>query len=364
MNWTEKTPRDDVRSKYKCKERKYKSKPKKQKSTINWKIIYANSRGLNGKKQCITDILSEMKPEIMLLSETQLKSNTGVHFENYTFFGKNRENKFRGGIGILVKNELKSISAPHYSKRDIEILWLSIKRTNRKPLFIGVYYGKQESRTNKSEMEDEMDDLTEELKTIGCDGEILLAMDGNGKIGLLGEEKSRNGKMLIEVFENCEMNMINGSEKCLGKITRQDPNKPEQNSAIDFVVTSNDTKDQIVKMTIDENGLYRLTGKKESDHNTIIIEMNINSAEIIKPEKITTWRLNAPQEKWEKYRENLEKLHNITTNIIDDPKMNYSEKYDKWLRSIKKAAFNSIGMTTLKDKTKLRSTELKQLRKE
>ena len=300
----------------------------------------------------------------MLISETQLKSNTGVHFENYTYFGKNREDKFGGGIGILIKNELKNISAPHYSKRNIEILWLSIKRTNRKPLFIGVYYGKQESRTNKTEMEDEMDDLTEELKTIGCDGEILLAMDGNGKIGLLGEKISRNGKMLIEVFQNCEMQMINGSEKCLGKITRQDPNKPEQNSAIDFVVTSNETKDKIVKMTIDEIGLYRLTGKKESDHNTIIIEVNMDNTEMMKPEKVTTWRLNAPQEKWEEFRENLERLHNNTAVIINDPGANHSEKYDRWLGTIKKAALNSIGMTTLKDKTGPKSAELKLLREE
>lgn len=300
----------------------------------------------------------------MLLSETQLKSNTGVHFENYTFFGKNRENKFGGGIGILVRNELKSISAPHYSERDIEILWLSIKRTNRKPLFIGVYYGKQESRTNKAEIEDEMDDLTEELKTLTCDGEILLAMDGNGKIGLLGEEKSRNGKMLREVFENCEMHVINESEKCCGKITRQVPNKPEQNSAIDFVVTSHEIKDQIEKMMIDEDGLHRLTGNKESDHNTIIIDINVNNIEINKPEKVTTWRLGAPQEKWDEYKENLKGLLNVTRNIISNPQINLSEKYNKWLKTIEKAAYSSIGKTTIKSKTSIKSTELKQLRKE
>ena len=31
-------------------------------------------------------------------------------------------------------------------------------------------------------------------------GEVIIAMDGNGKIGILGEQVSRNGNLLIEVL--------------------------------------------------------------------------------------------------------------------------------------------------------------------
>ena len=111
---------------------------KKRKPKV-WKVMYANARGLNGKKQCIVDILDEVKPEIMLFAETQLKSNVGVKFTGYTFFGKSRDEKSGGGVGILVQNELKGMVAPHYSNKELEILWVSVRRYKKKPLYIGVY---------------------------------------------------------------------------------------------------------------------------------------------------------------------------------------------------------------------------------
>ena len=58
------------------------------------------------------------------------------------------------------------------------------------------YYGKQESRTSKEEIEKEMTLLTEEIEETKNNGEILLAMDANAKIGLLGENDSRKGKLI------------------------------------------------------------------------------------------------------------------------------------------------------------------------
>ena len=58
---------------------------------------------------------------------------------------------------------------------------------------IGTYYGKQESRTSKEEIDREMMQLQEEIKEMLNEGEIILAMDANSKIGILGEETSRNG---------------------------------------------------------------------------------------------------------------------------------------------------------------------------
>ena len=53
------------------------------------------------------------------------------------------------------------------------------------------------------------------------EGEMILAMDGNAKLGLLGETKSRNGRQLEKVFKETRLNLINGTDKCKGKITRQ-----------------------------------------------------------------------------------------------------------------------------------------------
>ena len=106
---------------------------------------------------------------------------------NYTFFGRKRDGKSGGGVGILVRNDIRPNIALHISNRNIEVIWVSIRRKNLPPIIVGTYYGKQESRTSKEEIEKEMTLLTEELEEMKNEGEVLLTMDGNAKIGLLGE---------------------------------------------------------------------------------------------------------------------------------------------------------------------------------
>ena len=117
-------------------------------------------------------------------------------------------------------------------------MWLSIFRNNDCPLLIGVYYGKQESRTSKDVIDREMLLLSEEIQEMHTDGEIILAMDGNARIGLLGEPVSRNGRSLLEVFENFNLRLINNTEKCKGKVTRVNTKNENEFSAIDFIVAS------------------------------------------------------------------------------------------------------------------------------
>ena len=187
-----------------------------------WVLFYANARGLNSKKLSLLDIFGELNPEIALFTETMLKSSGGFSHEGYTFFGKSRKKKACGGVGILVRNDCKPYLTPHETDGEIELIWVSLKRGNMKPIFIGVYYGKQETRNNRDEMLNEMHVLSTEIHDKLNDGEVLLLMDGNGKIGLLGEDVSRNGALLNDVFQECELNVLNRSPKCQGKVTRVD----------------------------------------------------------------------------------------------------------------------------------------------
>jgi hypothetical protein len=107
-----------------------------------------------------------------------MKVGAGINFEGYTFFGRTRSEGNGGGVGILVKNELKTQVTPHSSSKDIKILWLSLRKSGR-PLFIGVYYGKQGSRVPKVEIEHEMNLLTEDILEKQSEGEVILIMDGN-----------------------------------------------------------------------------------------------------------------------------------------------------------------------------------------
>ena len=211
------------------------------------------------------------------MTETQLKNNAGIRFNGYTFFGRSRLEGRGGGVGILVKNEIKYRVVPHTSDKDIEILWVSVRRHEEKPIYVGVYYGKQES-LSKADIEYEMDLLSEELMEKSSEGYIILAMDGNGKIGLMDGKKSRNGILLMEVFEEAELTVVNGTEKCSGTVTCQNTKKPDEKSAINFVVCSSEVNDNIENMIINfSEGLFQSdngTGAVQKTEFQLYFEQN------------------------------------------------------------------------------------------
>ena len=86
---------------------------------------------------------------------------------------------------------------PHETKRDLELIWVSVRRQNQCPLYIGVYYGKQETRVRKEDIEREFGELTEEVLELKQCGDVIIVMDANAKVGILGESVSRNGKYLL-----------------------------------------------------------------------------------------------------------------------------------------------------------------------
>merc|ERR1712228_531851 len=105
-----------------------------------------------GKRTSLMEHIDTENPHMFLLTETLLPTNCNVAIPGYSFFGRNRQDKKGGGVGVLVRNDVKNMVIPHTSERPVEMIWLSIRRTNNSPLFIGCYYGKQESRCKKEEI--------------------------------------------------------------------------------------------------------------------------------------------------------------------------------------------------------------------
>ena len=163
---------------------------KQNKEQNLWKFMYVNIRGIKGKMCSLIEQIDSEKPAIFLLTETLLSTNANIQISGYTFFGRARNGKSGGGVGVLVREDIRNSIIPHLTERNLEIIWISIRRKNKPPFFVGCYYGKQESRVSKEEIDDEMRLLSEEIEEFRKEGNIIIFMDGNGKLGLLGEQKS------------------------------------------------------------------------------------------------------------------------------------------------------------------------------
>ena len=325
--------------------------------------MYSNVRGLKSKVHGLTTILNEMKPNLFFLTETQLRTNTGVNIPGYTFHGRKREGKVGGGVGFLIKDDIKQNVYVHTSERDLEITWARIRRKKLPPLIVGTYYGKQESISNE-DIVAEMTLLHEEIEERKKDGEILLTMDANGKIGILGEEKSRNGKKILEVFENTNLHIMNLSDKCRGKITRKNTQKERETSAIDFVVASDQAEKWISEMIIDEDELMKIKGKNDTDHNTISIYLTISSIEKIKVEKRTGWNLRAPEEKWNEFNDQLIINKRKANEILKDETKPFDTRYKHWYNYLEGIARGTIGKTTFTKKKETTTKEIKELQRQ
>ena len=297
----------------------------------------------------LESILREKNPQIFLLSETQLRTNTGINIEGYVFYGRKREGKFGGGVGILVRNDMKHNVACHVSVRNIEIMWVSLRRKQSAPLMIGVYYGKQETRTAKNDIEHEMALLKEEILEMKNEGEVLLTMDANAKIGILGEEISRNGEKFLKVIDDTDLIIMNRSELCKGKITRKHTKKETEISAIDFVLATRETKTWITEMIIDEDEMWKITGKNPSDHNTILLSLYIPCVDKGKTLKTITWNIKANDDKWNEFTNEIRRRTDNAANIITNNDEDMERKYKKFCNEIEVAARKTIGKTTYKE---------------
>ena len=187
-----------------------------------------------------------------------------------------------------------------------------------------IYYGKQESRTNKEE-------AVAEFKNIETITECyqkqhyhtLLMGDFNGKIGndekcIKNEDKqiSRNGIMLRDLIEKYDLTVVNNEPACCGKWTRISTTNQNQKSILDYVICSSPLKYYIQKMIIDEEENYRLKGQNRSDHNTIMLTINKKVNQKNKQNKI--WKINEKTD-WKKYEEKLKtelRNYKVTADIL------------------------------------------------
>ena len=117
--------------------------------------------------------------------------------------------------------------------------------------------------------------------------EIIILMDGNLHPGdhiVPGatHPQNYNGRLFEQFLQNnTDLTLLNSSEVCEGKITRQRKkgNKIEE-SILDFALTSSQLTPFCTKMTIDESRQYAMSSylnKKvtHSDHFTIILQFSI-----------------------------------------------------------------------------------------
>ena len=317
-------------------------------------IVYANVRGIKGKTQSLEHTLSSHDAQIATLTETKL-GTIAPRVEGYTWITKNRK-EGAGGIAILVSEQLKNKTKNIQSleEDDTEILWVEVE-THGKPTFVGVVYGKQENAPIE-EVERQFQTITTHILTLKQKGKIILTGDFNAKINIrktnydgtpVNQETSRNGKLLEKMLLDTKTKAISTESKT-GLWTRINTKNQNERSIIDYIIIPEEDSQHVMNIEVDEQETYKIYGENKSDHNTIMMSVNIHTQR--NEQSTKRWKVDN-KEGWTNFNKRLEEEDN------ENGIQTYKELQEVTIKLLRE----TIGEKTIKTGTdKKKSPELKQ----
>ena len=139
---------------------------------------------------------------------------------------------------------------------------------------------------------------------------MILTGDFNAKLevnkGEIKQKLSRNGKYLQELIDVMEMEPIS-LKSTEGTWSRENRKNKNEKSIIDYILTTKPITKNVTQNIVDEKGTYRISGKVESDHNTMLISVKTNIKK--EKEKITRLKLNN-KEGWKQYNTQINEIIN------------------------------------------------------
>ena len=283
-------------------------------------LYYCNVNGFLTKKESILKIVSDVNPKVFALCETKLPSGGTLKaaFPDYEIcFRPTKAGK--SGIAIGVKKQtfssiLDVTSTPHNGILAIRITMAE------KSVRIILGYAPQET-DNRENREAFFTELGIEITNCLAENDLPIVIgDLNAKISQRPNDNvlegvTSNGRLLIEVIENHELDVLNFHPKCTGKWTHV-TRTTGASSVLDYLITCRDITRFVDTITINEDcvlcpfWLEKKRGAVEphySDHNPIIATFHI-AHQAKKESQVRKWKITM---------EGLEAFSKLTTDGMD-----------------------------------------------
>ena len=124
-------------------------------------ILHINCRSMKNKEEELFEIITQLNPDILCLSETWLDGSTPTQYvpNGYKILRKDRSDEFLqkyrkikgGGLAIIYRSYINLTLKPSLTEKDEEILWVHVKTNNS--FLLGLFY-----RPDYSQLLQENDD--------------------------------------------------------------------------------------------------------------------------------------------------------------------------------------------------------------
>ena len=297
------------------------------------KLFSTNGAGVKyGKLKSLNAEVMNTKANIVTIQETHYSQKGKIQMDaSFVVFEAIRQKKC-GGIMIAIHQDLNPKLIEEHNE-EFELLVVEIE-TEETQIRIMSGCGPQENWDEAKRISFFIA-LEIEIERAELAGKsFIIQMDANSKLGSKYIKKdpheiTPNGVLLAAIIERHNLILGNGSDKCSGVITRRRVTRKNiEESAIDFVIFSNDMKKYFLKMHIDEERKHVLTRirktkkgskVKESDHNVILSEFNCKVNKKEKNDKTESYNLKNQecQANFKKYTTNTTMLSSVVDGSED-----------------------------------------------
>ena len=254
----------------------------------------ANSAGLFNKKESFQRYLNLFLPGVFFIQESKLRRKNKIKHPNYVMFEYVRQNCGGGGLLTAVHKSLSPVSVSNDTDEEVIVVEATI--VDKRVRFINGY-GPQED-DDDDVREGFFNRIDQEVKSSKLAGAMIcIEMDANAKLGsaiIKGDpkEQSKNGKLLEKMICENDLVIVNAEELCKGVITRfRKTVNGDEKSVLDYFIVCKRFFTMVTNMIVDEERAYSLTkysgrtgnkSVKESDHNTLMMKLNVNWSSDIK----------------------------------------------------------------------------------
>ena len=209
-------------------------------------------------------VAEDLNPDIIAIVETNLKPEQRLELPGYILISEPRTKRSGGGLALFVHKKIAHITSTigqsDENTLQIQVKW--IKLGYGTPIYLGLFYGKQESDPKEIIM-DEYLTLARQVQGFkGQHGDVLLVGDFNSKLAIphAGQAESRNGEMMKAMINATNLVTLNLQKLCTGTWTRSVGQN--QRSAIDYALCSESLIPQVSSMLIDEAGHHKACWQK------------------------------------------------------------------------------------------------------
>ena len=292
-------------------------KPVRQK---NLDVYYCNVNGFKSKVESIKNIVEKHQPQIMALCETKLGSGQVIKnaLPGYEVCIRNCKTGQKGSAVCVKLNTFRSVlDVTSSNSGDIMVVRIEMTMDNVVRIILG--YAPQENEPVEVREEFFTDLEIEIAKSKMADEVPILVGDLNAKIEKRDKElqaTTSNGKHLVEMVKNQELEVLNFHEKCCGKWTHV-IRTTGASSVLDYIISTKEMANAVQQIIIDEDCVmcpFSLKKKNKSDeiqfsdHNAIMLKLRIKYEKKNPPPSSKSWRITA---------DGLKKLAQLTDDVFE-----------------------------------------------